>query len=765
MATLHLLKNPLSPKSIEQHCLEPGTRVIDWLVENYPDGCGGVVRFYLNGEEKPLDDADYAVQPDDYVALTVNPAIPAAILTPFLISLAVSVVMAAASIALTLLLRKPDAPVFSRPTHAEPSPVYSVRSNQNTARLGEPVPVVYGQVLHTPDIAAQPYVFHQGENDEYLDMLLCLGHGHLRIDDVLIGDTPVASLADAVQYHVIAPDDHDETIGVNRPSWSPAFYENMVTAPEVGEQQFTESHSEGWFRLGKGGQQGTQIFCNISFPQGIYQTMDAGDITSTQVSGTVTLWETDAIGNFLFHPPVGTDPALPKQYVFAWNITTWNRGGGGSDQWSRNPRRVTLSFTAPRVAYWSILMTRNTNAEPNGGEINRMVWTSASMVVANNPASVYGQTTLMAVRLKATSLGNDSERSIKVRCTRWLNAAGNGTYAPTLNPADAFYDILMNQQYGGRRPISEIDSARVNALRSYWAPAAPDNHYFFNAVYTGKTTVWEALMQCLVPFGAAPLPLGGYMSVMQDGVKTARTMLFTEQNIVRDSFKLLYSFDDTGAPDGIEIEYRDPVTWTPAYVIEPDDAVDPEKIELFGCTDARHAAEFALLQWNRRNGNRRAVSFETEMEGLIPGLGDHVAVQHTLPRWGQSGFVVGVTDDRLHVTLDRKLRWSEIPGPYYMIFRDNRGGVSSRVSVTRDGADDKVVMSADPWSGLDTDWALTLQEELTHFAWGNASTLVKDFILTNIAPKGNGRVTIEGVYYEPSVYTGTLHFMQQEVPY
>jgi predicted phage tail protein len=409
-------------------------------------------------------------------------------------------------------------------------------------------------------------------------------------------------------------------------------------------------------------------------------------------------------------------------------------------------------------------LNRDTNAEPNGGEINRMVWTGLSMVVANNPSSAYGKTTLMAVRLKATALSAASERSIKVDCTRWLQAEGNGASIPTQNPGDVFYDILMNPEYGGQRPISEIDSARINALRAYWSPAAPNNAYQYNAIYTGKTTVWEALTQTLVPFGAAPLPLGGFMSVMQDGVKTARTMLFTEQNIVQDSFKLTYSFDDTGAPDGIEVEYRDPTTFSPAYVLQPSNAIDPERLVLFGCTNARHAGEFALLQWQRRTGNRRAVTFETEMEGLIPRLGDRVAVQHTLPFWGQSGFVVGVLDDRRHITLDRNLKWAEVTGPYVMLFRDNLGGVSNKVTATRDGADNKVLLSADPWSGLSTDWALTLGEELTHFAWGNETVVVKDFILTNIAPKGAGRVAIEGVYYDPTVFAGTMHFIQTEVP-
>ena len=54
------------------------------------------------------------------------------------------------------------------------SPAYSVNIEQNAARLGGTVPVIYGRVLALPDIASQPYSEFVN-NNERVSMILCLG--------------------------------------------------------------------------------------------------------------------------------------------------------------------------------------------------------------------------------------------------------------------------------------------------------------------------------------------------------------------------------------------------------------------------------------------------------------------------------------------------------------------------------------------------------------------------------------------------------------
>lgn len=748
-ATLILHKNPLAPFNVDTVHLADGARVIDWLQECYPDGCGGSLTFHVNGKERDLDDLDYAVAPDDVVDLRVYPCG----LEPIYVQIIIAVVLAAVSFAINMLfLKKPQPPAFAKSDLGQPSPVYSVRSQQNTARIGEPVPVVYGEVLHTPDICAQPYVFNSSAVDQYFDLLLCLGQGQMEVAEILLGDTPSTAIAtNDFQTDIITPARHLGRVGNFNNVFEATngtiipFVEDMLTSPEVGEQSFENlGDRAGWFRLGKSGQRGRFIHIDLEFPRGLYQVMDAGDWTNTAVDVRVQVIECDASGT-----AIGA-------------LTEYNRAPGTIN--GTNPCRFSYTIDLGKSAMWLVLMYRNTLPEPNGGEINNWVWKGLRMTVDSSAGQVaYGDATLLACRIRANKLSSTVQNMVRVRLRRVLPILGNPALVQfTANPADAFVDIITNTVYGARRPLAEVDVARLNTLWNYWW--TPTYRYSFNAVYTGKTTVWEALSDTMDVVAASPLPLGGFMSVVQDGPKPVRTMLFTEQNIVRDTFKLMFSFDEVGAPDGIEVEYRDPQTFAPAFVRVPTASADPEKIQLFGCTNLDQATQAAQLRWNRRALNRRVVNFETELEGLVPVLGDRVAVAHTLPRWGQSGFIAGVNADRITITLDRKLKWNEVAPPYYMVFRSEIGGVSTMVQVSRGPSDDIAILASDPWATVDGDWSVSPTQERTHFSWGDGQRVVKDFILTNLAPKGGKRVEVEGVYYAPTVYDNTFVFLQLPVP-
>ena len=81
-----------------------------------------------------------------------------------------------------------------------PSPTYALRPAGNQARLGLPIPRLYGRVRMVPDFAAQPYQEFDGD-DQYLMQLFCVTLGECDIEQILIDDTvlwrsePTRSLA------------------------------------------------------------------------------------------------------------------------------------------------------------------------------------------------------------------------------------------------------------------------------------------------------------------------------------------------------------------------------------------------------------------------------------------------------------------------------------------------------------------------------------------------------------------------------------------
>ena len=71
MASLVLLKNPLTPNDRQAFHLEDGAPVIDWLQEHHPNGFGMPIKFYVNGEEKELDDLAYVPKEADVVVIAL----------------------------------------------------------------------------------------------------------------------------------------------------------------------------------------------------------------------------------------------------------------------------------------------------------------------------------------------------------------------------------------------------------------------------------------------------------------------------------------------------------------------------------------------------------------------------------------------------------------------------------------------------------------------------------------------------------------------
>jgi len=740
MARLILLQNPLAPYDREEAELAPGQAVIDWLQEHYPNGCGPngepwPLRFFVNGQELELDNLDLVPEPDDIVLLAVVPGFIALVT-----AVVTAIITAALSFVIGLIFaERPSVPGFAdqQSSARDKSTVYDVRAQQNAARIGEPIPVAYGQVLTVPDYAMQPHRWYDNNNDVWLDSLMVLSQGEVDVQEVLLGDTNVNSLMSGTfWWAMIPPWRHQQTLG-NLGFFS-NFYENVVTCPEVDGQRFENTgDSAGYFRLSKTGFTGRYITFDLEWPGGLFEQQSWGP-TGNAVDFNVIVQQVDAAGNFT---------GYWQQFFFT-----------EARFWGLDVVRQTYSMDMGFSSSWAAALFRSSNQHADGRHIDAFKWSGLKLYADLVQYPVYGNVTLLAVRIKASQGIGDGQQQIRVRMTRRLPILGAGPLQATTNPADALVDIYTNMDYGARRPRDELDLGKLNQLWHLW------NGYQFGAVYTGATTVWQALVQSVQGMAAAPLPLGSFLSVAQDGIKPARSMLFTEQNISRDSFVVSYDFDKVGANDGVEVEYREPTNFSPAYARVPSSSVDPEKIVLFGCVEARHAFQYARLTWNRRLAQRKTLEFATELEGLIPYPGERVAVSHTLPQWGISGFVADASGST--VTVDRDLPWETTTAPYAMMFRTAEGEPSTIVTVTRGSWPNVAILGAPPLGpdGLPIVFHVGDRQENTHFVFGSSSTMVRDFVLTELRPKTGSQVTLAGLVYNPNIFAGTLDFLAGPVP-
>ena len=741
MAALVLLRNPLTPHTREMFPLAAGTPVIDWLQAEHPAGFGMPIRFWLNGEERQLDDLDYAVTEDDVAVIALMPAEPVSLTT-----LAVGFLISAALSVATYFAMQAFTPKEAPGAKGDRRSVYDIASDQNAARIGDPIPVIYGSVLTTPDYISQPYTWYQWSladisepfnGIQYLDIVMCVGQGNVDVTDVFAGDTDATTLpAGVLNWQVFKPAQHNSRMGNIAAAMGGGFHENVITSPEVSNQELpTPNVSAGFFATCKPGNKGATFQLDFNCPSGMYFVDANGDdIDPYAVDLTVEWVELD-----------NNDNQIGTVYSQVVQISSY-APGAINNAVMNSPMRRTFTITAAKSARWAVRVTRITvTAKPQKGA-SMVIWTGLKLFADYPTGAVYGNVTLLAARIKASrGLGTEASLRLRVRAIRRLSAPNGGAEAQSSSGADAFADVYMNSAYGANRPRSELDTTTLTSLRTKWSA------YQFNYVFRERVTVWDALRTITTRYGAEPLPLGALMSVAQDGVKAVRSMLFTDANIVAGSMAVNYSFDEQGAPDGVEIEYLNPTDFRQSYARYPTNSSRPEQFTVPGITDATQASQFARLTWQRSRLQRKRITFDTELEGLILQLGDRIGVSHNVPKWGDGGLVVAQTGNVLIV--DHELDWSG--GTKQVVLRKPDGTVTDPITVTQGTAPNRIQLPAAAPTTINYDNAY----EYTSFAFGSSTNLVRDFIVVSTRPTGENTVTVEAVNYDPAVYTGAMTYM------
>src|SRR5690606_14052497 len=82
---------------------------------------------------------------------------------------------------------------------AKQDSVYALSAARNQPRPYEPLPLLFGSVRITPDLASLPYTWHEGD-DQYLGFVLNAGINVDSISELRNGDTLLTSYEGAFAY-------------------------------------------------------------------------------------------------------------------------------------------------------------------------------------------------------------------------------------------------------------------------------------------------------------------------------------------------------------------------------------------------------------------------------------------------------------------------------------------------------------------------------------------------------------------------------------
>jgi len=262
MAEVVVLRNPLDASRRRRCWLADGVMLLEWVEHEEPAGGHLTRAVYVNGQV--CTDATYRTQPGDEVLVAFAPGETVGML----------VVQALVAFVVGYLVNAMFGP--KQPTAADTpqaSQVYGIAPPRNAARLGQPIPAIYGSVICLPDFAAQPYTFFFG-NEQYLHAILCVGLGEFDVTEMLFGQTSAGPFdkptipASVVQWTVFLPATHGQTFGViegNR-----GVRENVVSSPAVGNQELVAPNAGGeivpstWYWAFPGGGSSS------AYPQGVH---------------------------------------------------------------------------------------------------------------------------------------------------------------------------------------------------------------------------------------------------------------------------------------------------------------------------------------------------------------------------------------------------------------------------------------------------------------------------------------------------------------
>lgn len=686
---------------------------------------------------------------------------------------------------------------------AEASPTYTLQAQGNAARLDAPIPVQYGRLKVYPDIAAQPYAEFAG-NEQYLYQLLCLGAGAFEIEGLLIEDTPITAFSE-IETQVVPPGGEvtlfptavvgsvevsgQELVGRKAGTWAQSGTTITVTeeghlravgqalhlafttgggpsgvytiATVTGDDTFTVTAASGsgsgdvFIRSVLGGADGFvasaaetvahRLGVDLVMPQGLVWRKNAGGFLTLSLTVRIEAQRIDDLG-----APLGGWTLLAEETI--------------SDRTNTPQRRsFTYDLATPgryRVRAWRIDEKAEGAAAAGGNHAHEVIW--AGLRAYLSEPRDFGPVTLIALRMRASNnLSAQASRKIAVIATRKLPVwTGSSWTAPqvTRSIAWALADAARNPDYGAKLSDDRLDLPALLALDAVWTARGDQ----FDGRFDSATTWWEAARKIAMAGRAQPFLQGGRLRVVRDGPASTPVMLFSERNIVAGSFGIDFALPSESTADAVDVGIFDGTIWAPRRIraaLPGSTAQTPVKVDLFGVTGSDHALREGLYQAAANRYRRETVSFETEMEGFIPSIGDLIAVQHSMPGWGAGAEAVAWDAATLRLTVTEPLDWSG--SGHVAGLRRPDGGVSGPYSVTRGGADTVIQFAEAPDPAPRTGG----DAERTHIAFGQAETWRALAKVAGIRPRGLTRVGIDAVVEDPSVHTAETGAVAPAVSY
>jgi Carbohydrate binding domain. len=494
-------------------------------------------------------------------------------------------------------------------------PVYSIGAARNAARPYEPLPLLFGTVRITPDVASAPYTWYEG-NDQYLGMVLTPGLNVHSIEALYNGDTPLSSYEGVSTYLNGFPGHADQDI---------PLFPNADTLAG-GELE----------------------------PGGAWvERTSSPDTVQLQLDFEGMLYDIDGKGR-----PSWNKVTIAIQYREV-GAGSWTSGPSLTiSNNNLNVIRRTVSINVPRGQY-EVRAQCGTPTWNDGSPYDecRFTWTVLKSIQYDD--TDYTGIPRIGIKIKAT--GQLNGPLDEVRCvahsrpvpvwngSAWVTEHTSNPGAHLLAYARGIYDSNGRLLAGIGLADSQID---IPALQAFMVHCEA-NGYTYDAYIKDARTHQEMVNAiALAGFGQVSWA-GGKFSVVWAADGQPITSVVNMANIKRASFRVDYTL--ANGADGIEATYVDATDWeTKTLRVEAPGVTtmqNPARITLEGVTDEEHAAKLARYHLAQHLYQYKDISFAQDLEHLSYQRMSVLALSHDLTQWGYGGRVLAAEESAGTVTI------------------------------------------------------------------------------------------------------------------
>lgn len=491
--------------------------------------------------------------------------------------------------------------------------VFSLRSQRNSARAYEPVPVLWGEMRVVPDLASQPYTWHQSE-DQYLSTILLGGINVHSAADLAIGDTPISSYQDVDVYY-------NGFSGM--PNQKIPLSSNMDSlaggAIDDDETWVTRTSSPGAIQLA------------VDLEYVMYLQGNKG-----------LLWAHSDIT--VQYRKVGTSE---------WRVLTGSVKRIGNNK--AEPRRVTWQQPVDEGQYEVRMKQKKVaRTDQNGTNGFRQVsWVSLrSTQPDNTDYSAFGR---IGIKIKATGQLSGALDTVRVTYrakpmpvwngTAWVTAAtrANGLS----NPGAIILQTLRGIWHKGKLQFGfglSDDQIDMDGLKAFMLRCTAKGYTYDRWITAGMSLQEFCQEVALAGMGEFSWTDGSRPTVVFVAEGQPTSAVVNMANMLKASFSVDYALSN--AADGIEYQYvdRDKNFETATLRVAAPGvttALNPARIKGDGVTTEAHAAIMARYHLAQSLYQFKTINYAADIEHLDYRRLSVLSVSHDLTQWGYGGRVMG----------------------------------------------------------------------------------------------------------------------------